>query len=168
MHQTFTLWPCKWLEGPVIIFRQGVRERGWGVVVGGFWSCHNKIYLIPLWHPYDPPHWQSIFSDPPQAPFPLETFLFHFFLAFENSHVVSKIKKFQSELLISVNPLTPMSDQDRISPYNINTKPTRWVTRIKKNIKLGIISSSNNKFSALALYKLYGWQEGEWQIWSGI
>ena len=136
-----------------------VWERGgWGVGVGGFWSCHNKIYLILLWHPNDPPHWQSIFSDPPQALFPLETFLFHFFLAFENSHVVSKIKKFQSELLMSVNPLTSMSDQDRISPYNINTKPTRWVTRIKKNIKLGIISSSNNKFSALALYKLYGWQ----------
>ena len=25
----------------------------------------------------------------------------------------------------SVNPLTPTSDQDRISPYNINTKSTR-------------------------------------------
>ena len=25
----------------------------------------------------------------------------------------------------SINPLTPMSDQDRISPYNINTKSTR-------------------------------------------
>ena len=24
-----------------------------------------------------------------------------------------------------LNPLTPMSDQDRISPYNINTKLTR-------------------------------------------
>ena len=136
-----------------------VWERGgWGVVVGGFWSCHNKIYLIPLWHPYDPLIGSQFSLIPLKLRSPLETFLFHFFLAFENSHVVSKIKKFQSELLISVNPLTPMSDQNRISPYNINTKPTRWVTRIKKNIKLGIISSSNNKFSALALYKLYGWQ----------
>ena len=27
-------------------------------------------------------------------------------------------------ILITVNPLTPMSDQDRISPYNINTIST--------------------------------------------
>ena len=39
-----------------------------------------------------------------------------------------------------VNPLTPMSDQDRISPYNINTISTRQVMRIKKNINLGVIS----------------------------
>ena len=26
---------------------------------------------------------------------------------------------------ISINPLTPMSDQDRISPYSINTISTR-------------------------------------------
>ena len=30
--------------------------------------------------------------------------------------------------------LTPMSDQDRISPYNINTISSRQVMRIKKNI----------------------------------
>ena len=35
---------------------------------------------------------------------------------------------------ISINPLTPMSDQDRISPYNINTISRRQVMRIKKNI----------------------------------
>ena len=34
----------------------------------------------------------------------------------------------------SVNPLTLMSDQDRISPYNINTVSNRQVTRIKKNL----------------------------------
>ena len=33
-----------------------------------------------------------------------------------------------------------MSDQDRISPYNINTISTRQVMRIKKTINLGIIS----------------------------
>ena len=36
--------------------------------------------------------------------------------------------------------LTPTSDQDRISPYNINTISTRYVIRIKKTIDLGIIS----------------------------
>ena len=39
-----------------------------------------------------------------------------------------------------VNPLTPMSDQDKISPYNIDTISSRQVMRIKKNINLGIIS----------------------------
>ena len=33
-----------------------------------------------------------------------------------------------------INPITPTSDEDRISPYNINTIPSRQVTRIKKNI----------------------------------
>ena len=42
--------------------------------------------------------------------------------------------------LITVNPLTPMSDQDRISPYNINTVSTKRVMRINKNINLGILS----------------------------
>ena len=31
-----------------------------------------------------------------------------------------------------INPLTPMSDQDRISPYNINTISSRQVMRLKK------------------------------------
>ena len=39
-----------------------------------------------------------------------------------------------------VNPSTPMSDQERISPYNINTISSRQVMRIKKNSNLGIIS----------------------------
>ena len=39
-----------------------------------------------------------------------------------------------------LNPITPMSDQDRISPYNINTISSRQVMRIKKNINKGIIS----------------------------
>ena len=33
-----------------------------------------------------------------------------------------------------VNPLTPMSDQERISPYNLNTISSRKVVRIEKNI----------------------------------
>ena len=39
----------------------------------------------------------------------------------------------------TINPPTFMNDQDRISPYNINTISTRKVMRIKKNINLGII-----------------------------
>ena len=38
------------------------------------------------------------------------------------------------------NPLIPMSDQDKISPYNIDTISSRQVMRIKKNINQGIIS----------------------------
>ena len=49
------------------------------------------------------------------------------------------------------NPLTFMSDQDRISPYNINTISTRYVIRIEKNINLEIIGWSNTKFSELTL-----------------
>ena len=33
----------------------------------------------------------------------------------------------------SVNPWTPMGDQDRISPYIINTKSSKKVMREKKN-----------------------------------
>ena len=51
-----------------------------------------------------------------------------------------------------------MSDQDSISPYNINKISTRLVMRIKKNIKLGIISWSNTKFSELISSELYSWQ----------
>ena len=50
----------------------------------------------------------------------------------------------ESELSIScffdINPLTPMSDQDRISPYNINTISSRQLMRITKNVDKGIIS----------------------------
>ena len=57
--------------------------------------------------------------------------------------IISKVLRSQ------VNPLTPMSDEDRISPYNINTISSRQVVRIKKYINLGIISRSNTKFSEL-------------------
>ena len=48
-----------------------------------------------------------------------------------------------------LNPFTPTSDQDRISPYNVNTISSRQVMRIEKNINHGIISWSNTKFSEL-------------------
>ena len=49
-----------------------------------------------------------------------------------------------------------MSDQERISPYNINTISSRQVMRIKKNISRGIISWSDIKFSILTSQELYG------------
>ena len=48
--------------------------------------------------------------------------------------VSSEIKK------KSFNPSTSMSDQDRISPPNINTMSSRQVMRIYKNISKGMIS----------------------------
>ena len=48
-----------------------------------------------------------------------------------------------------LKPFTPTSDQDRISPYKINTISSREVMRIEKNINHGIISWSNTKFSEL-------------------
>ena len=39
-----------------------------------------------------------------------------------------------------LHPLTRMDDQDRNSPYNINTISSRQVIRIKKNVNEGIIS----------------------------
>ena len=35
---------------------------------------------------------------------------------------------------IFLNPLSPTSDQDRISPYTINMISSRQVMRVKKNI----------------------------------
>ena len=58
-------------------------------------------------------------------------------------------------ILKEINSLTSMSDQDRISPYNINATSSRQVMRIKKNINLGIISWSNPKFSKLTSQELY-------------
>ena len=53
-----------------------------------------------------------------------------------------------------------MSDQDRISPYIINTKSRRQVMRTKKSIN-GIISRSNTKFSEITSEELYSRQSGE-------
>ena len=48
-----------------------------------------------------------------------------------------------------------MSDQDKISPYNIDTISSRQVMRIKKNINQGIICWSYTKFSKLTSQELY-------------
>ena len=51
-----------------------------------------------------------------------------------------------------------MSDQDKISPYNINAISSMQVMRIKKNNSKGIISWSNTKFSELTSPELFGKQ----------
>ena len=56
------------------------------------------------------------------------------------------------------NPISPTSDQDRISPYTVGTISSRKVMRIKKNINKGNMDLSNSKFSKLILYELYGRQ----------
>ena len=56
-------------------------------------------------------------------------------------------KEDSTSLQTSLTLKTPMSDQDRISPHNINTIPSRQVVRIKKNINKETISRSNTKFS---------------------
>ena len=53
------------------------------------------------------------------------------------------------------NPLILMSDQDRNSPHNINTKLRSQVMRTKKSINWGIISWSNNKFLVVKSEELY-------------
>ena len=40
------------------------------------------------------------------------------------------VEKSMKNMYININPLAPMSDQDRISPYNINTISSRQVIRI--------------------------------------
>ena len=64
----------------------------------------------------------------------------------------------QSLRLFGFNPFTPMRDQDRISPYNINATSNGQVMRIQNNITQGIISWSNTKFSKLTSQELYGRQ----------
>ena len=49
-------------------------------------------------------------------------------------HGINAVQVRPASKLLSLNPSTPMSDQDRISPYNINTITSTQVTRIKKNI----------------------------------
>ena len=50
---------------------------------------------------------------------------------------VPRQKKVSPLLPCPIHPLTPMSDHDRTSPYNINTESSRQVRRIKKKTKLG-------------------------------
>ena len=54
-----------------------------------------------------------------------------------------------------------MSDQDRISPYNIDVISSIQVMRIKENISQGIICWSNTKSSKLTLQEPYGRERKE-------
>ena len=67
---------------------------------------------------------------------------------FQHVRVSDRFQKQKDQMQITVakyylvevvNPLTPMSDEDRISPNNIHTISSRQVVRIKKYINLGII-----------------------------
>lgn len=60
-----------------------------------------------------------------------------------------------------------MSDEDKISSYNISTISNRQVVRITKTINKGIICWSNNKLSELTSYKMYGRQSRKLPIRSG-
>ena len=66
-----------------------------------------------------------------------------------------------------ISPLTLRSDQDRISPYNINSMSRRQVIRIKRNISQAINSWSNTKISKLTSWELYSRHWGELLMWSG-
>ena len=49
------------------------------------------------------------------------------------------------------DPLTPVSDQNKISPYYICTKSSRQVMRIKKNINWGVTNWFDTKFFKLTM-----------------
>ena len=80
------------------------------------------------------------FSTPVSVPTPKPIILNPRPLSSENGKNMYNVLRIQLELQSggetkgSFNPLTPMSDQDRISPNNINTTSNRQVMRIKKNI----------------------------------
>ena len=45
-----------------------------------------------------------------------------------------------------INPLTPLNDQERISPYNISTISSRQEMRIKSSINRGLLVNSLPNF----------------------
>ena len=48
--------------------------------------------------------------------------------------------KIEHVMLMLINPSIPISDQDRISPYNIETISSPHMMRIKEDTNSGIIS----------------------------
>ena len=77
---------------------------------------------------------------------------YYWFTADSNLQLFSKISQQLVRVYMAslgINPLTPLSDQDRISPYYIYTISHRQVMRIKKNINYGITNWFNTKFSKL-------------------
>ena len=60
-----------------------------------------------------------------------------------------------------LNPSTPMSDQDWISPYSFKPTSSRQLMRIKKNINEGLSVDPIKKFSKITSKELYSRQWGE-------
>ena len=57
-------------------------------------------------------------------------------LSYENNIcLLTEVNRSQSN---TNHPFTAMSDQERISPNNINTKSSKLVMRIKKNVNRGL------------------------------
>ena len=125
------------------------------------WLLANSLFLSALKTPVSPLSKKSIshdnlsITDIPvnyqQQVFPLQVFhnirlSSNFFVTFESIRIFSSL---QYHEIPHFNPLTPISDQDRIPPYNIKTISSRQVIRMKKNISWGIIGWSNTRSSKL-------------------
>ena len=59
------------------------------------------------------------------------------------------------------NPLTPMSDQERISPYNITTESSRQVRRIKKKTQLRNYKLIQYQILQIEMVIFHGRKKGE-------
>ena len=57
-----------------------------------------------------------------------------------NERQIQRMRELSTKLVSNLTPLSPTSDQDRISPYTVSTISSGQVMRIKKNINQGIIS----------------------------
>ena len=64
----------------------------------------------------------------------LHTVLYKFLMVLTRRICLRIVTLMGDSWVIIINPLTLTSDQDRISPYNIDTISSRKVMRIKKNI----------------------------------
>ena len=49
------------------------------------------------------------------------------------------VENYPISLSQCVKPLTPISDQDKISPHNIKTISSRQVMTVKKNLNQGLL-----------------------------
>ena len=58
----------------------------------------------------------------------------------------------------TIKLFTPMSDQDRISPYNINTVSSRQVMRIKNKLTRGLYNLIQYQIPQVTSQELYGRQ----------
>ena len=64
-----------------------------------------------------------------------------------------------------INPLSPNSDQNRISPHNITDWSNIQVVRMNEMITNNEISWCLNKFSQVVSYETCGQQWGEYACW---